>query len=202
MSEGYCLGDLTFAPFHLSGAGTNDRCQIKVWSGTLCINITRDKENKNAFYKTLNSSLRQILLDSVETILKASPETSRPVVISSYNRETRQWVTDWIMELYKDSKMVYHLKISNKDFKYDFLFKGPSGVSIGNDPLSDAQKSEISMKDFRNFLVHHVPVQLAMSNKKKDPTQFQNRGASRSMNGTQGGSMNSDSPVEITDNYF
>lgn len=200
MAENYGLGDLSFAGITINGAGTPDKLKLTVWNGSFGVSVVRDKEQKSAVWKTMNSGQRQILQDCIDHIIKAGPETSRPIVFSTYNRDTRKYDTDWVFELYKDSKMIYHIKINTRDCKFDFIIKGPSGVSFGNDPMSEAQKSEYGLKDILSWLRHTVPTQIILSNKRKDPSQFQ-RGGQRS-NGTASAPQNYETGSSIDNEYF
>lgn len=176
-NEPWGLSDLTYTPFVLLAPGTEFKLKFKIFNGSTYIEVVNDKTRESVLFKSLSAIYREILIDNFDIIMAAGPETRRPIVIGAWNKNERKFMTDYIIELYKDSKMIYHICVMIKGNKWDFTLNGPNGVSIGSEPLSAPDRSTYVMKALKRWFDLNAVVQSIISNKRRDPSTF--RGKSR-----------------------
>lgn len=180
-NDAWGLESLTYSPFVLLGAGTDYKLKFQVYGGSTYINVMKEKAKDSEIFKTMNAIVKEIVIDHIDKIETAGPETRYPIVIGRYDKNERKFVTDYIVELYKDSKLVYHICIIVKNGKYDFVLNGPNGISIGSEPLSEADRSMYCLRSLKTWLKYRSELQGTLSNKRRDPSTF--RGGSRSTSG-------------------
>lgn len=206
-NEAWGLSDLTYTPFVLMGQ--NDmKLTFKVSGGSTYLDVTKvGSRQQSDVFKSISAIHREIILDVITKMQEASPETRMPIVIAAWNKQDRKFATDYILEFVKDSKMVYHINVIVKGATYEFTLNGPSGISIGSEPLSEANRSMYTLRALKDWLKYKSVVQSVLSNKRRDPSTFRN--GSRSTNGPRidnerAGEMNS-APAPTDDNgsqYF
>lgn len=167
-TQAYGLGDLMYNGQKVRTTTGNESLNFKVWGGSLRVNITKEKEFKPLFERPLPANKITIIKHLIEKVKKASPGAKFPMVCSMYNRETKQWATDYVLTFLKDDKNVYHIEIQWKGNKFDCVLKGPGGVSFGSDPMSDADKSAIELETLLDWITYIAPVQCMLTNKKRE----------------------------------
>lgn len=169
-NKAYGLADLSFTPFKMKCANGVDEMSFRVWGGMLRVEVrnTKSQDFKPVFSKSINMQLLTMLCAQMNRIKSASPETNLPMVLQRYNPEQKHWDTDWVISFQKDNKMVYHIIIQTKGNKYDAVLKGPGGVAYGSEPISDGDKSQIALATLENYFKRDVPIQVAMTSKKRE----------------------------------
>lgn len=179
-NEIWGLSDLTYTPFVLMGQ--NDvKLSFKVFGGSTFVDVKKGNSNQSEVWKSISAIHREVILDVIDKIQDASPETRMPIVIAAWNKQDRKFATDYILEFVKDSKMVYHINVIVKGATFEFALNGPNGISIGSDPLSEAQRSMYTLRALKDWIKVRSVLQSVLSNKRRDPSTF--RGGSRSTNG-------------------
>jgi hypothetical protein len=167
-SQAYGLADLTYTGQKIRSTTGNENLNFRVWGGALRVGIVKDKEFKATFERSLAASKVTIIKHLIDKVKKASPGSKFPMVCSVYNRDTKQWATDYVLTFLKDDKNVYHIEIQWKGNKFDCVLKGPGGIAFGSDPMSDAEKSAIELETFLDWLNYVAPVQCILTNKKRE----------------------------------
>ena len=193
----YGLGDLRYADRKFKCATGTEELSFSVFGGSLRIGVNKTGEWKAFWSKTINPIRQRILWDHLNTLVTKSPGTKDPIIFSRWDDTQKKQVPEWSIELQKDEKLVYHIIVSWKGAKYDAPIRGAYGVAFGSDNISEADASFYGLDDFRNWLNNTVPLQMVLTNKRRDPNGGDgSNGGSRS-----GGSSNSGSAAS-GDDYF
>ena len=186
MANEYGLGDLTFKGQVIRTSTGTETFQMKVWGGSLRVGIVKEKEFKPMFERPLAPDKIVIIKHTIQKIMKASPNTKMPLVFSTYDREQKKPVIDFVLTFLKDDKNLYHIEMQWKGNKFDCLLKGPYGVSIGSEAMTDTEKSAIELETMYDWLNYIVPVQCVLTNRKREfdgstngATYAANKGASK-----------------------
>ena len=188
MANEYGLGDLTFKGQTIKTSTGTETFQMKVWGGSLRVGIVKEKEFKPIFERALSADKITVVKHTIQKIMKASPNTKMPLVFSSYDREQKKPVIDFVLTFLKDDKNLYHIEMQWKGNKFDCLLKGPYGVSCGSDPMSDVERSAVELETLYDWICAIVPVQCILTNRKREfdantngATYNVNRGPSKSV---------------------
>lgn len=201
--KSYCLGDLSIPAHKVRCANGVDEISFRVWGGMLRVDVRNTKSNdfKPVVSKSINTQVLTMILAQLNRLKSASPETNLPLVIQKFDRETKHWDTDWVFGLYKDNKMVYHIILQVKGSKYDGVLKGPSGIAMGSEAMSDADKSNVALSALEFYLKHEVPIQLTLTSRKREFTP--NNGGGNSNNYSGGQNNNAPAPAGTSgEDYF
>lgn len=189
----YGLNDLQMNGFTAKSAAGTENLNLRVWKGNLRVGIFKSKEFKSLFDRMLNDAKIAIIKRTLAQVIKAVPGSKFPIVFSAWDNETKKWNTDWVMSFVKDDKNVNHIEIQWKGNKCDFVLKGVSGVSMGSDPMTEAERSSVEMDVLENFLTHTINIQKVITNVKQTGN-WKNGGDRQSSGGTSAASsVNSDS---------
>ena len=167
-NNAYGLGDLTFKGQSIRTSTGTETFQMKVWGGMLRVNITKEKEFKPIFERPIAPDKVTIIKHTIQKIMKASPNTKMPLVFNTYDREAKKSVIDFVLTFLKDDKNLYHIEMQWKGNKFDCTLKGPFGVSIGSDPMSEADRSAIEIETMYDWICSVVPIQCVLTNKKRE----------------------------------
>ncbi len=187
MANEYGLGDLSFKGQTIRTSTGTETFQMKVWGGSLRVGIVKEKEFKPMFERSLAPDKITIIKHTIQKIMKASPNTKMPLVFSSYDREQKKPVIDFVLTFLKDDKNLYHIEMQWKGNKFDCLLKGPFGVACGSDPMSDVERSSIELETLYDWINSVVPIQCILTNRKREfdgsangSTYTANKGTSKS----------------------
>ena len=174
-AQQYGLGDLNFNGQKIKTVTGNENFQMKVWGGMVRVNITKEKEFKPVFERSLSPDKLTIVKRQIHQVMKASPGSKFPIVFSTWDREQKKSVIDYVLTFIKDDKNMYHIEMQWKGNKFDCLLKGPFGVSLsGNDGLSDAEKSSIELETMLDWMNTVAPIQCILTNRRREFDQSQN----------------------------
>lgn len=116
--------------------------------------------------------------DVLNKLLEAQPDTRIPVVQLLYNKESRTSETIASFVFFKDDRRCYGIEVSGKDLPtpVKFYFRCPSTFSTGSEPMSDEQKSQLGVREFKLVLTEQIPTALLLSRLNMEP--MMNRGGS------------------------
>ena len=168
MANEYGLGDLSFKGQTIRTSTGTENFKMTVWGGNLRVNITKEKEFKPIFERTISPDKITIIKHTIQKIMKASPNTKLPLVFSQYDREQKKPVIDFVLTFLKDDKNLYHIEMQWKGTKFDCLLKGPFGVACGSDPMTDVERSAIELETLYDWISYIVPVQCILTNRKRE----------------------------------
>ena len=116
--------------------------------------------NKPIFYRPLSSYKLEFLKRTIEKIISASPETQLPVKMSVRERPPQGERgakpverLDWVFTVEKDAKMCikFHITDVANNQTYNFLVRGSGLITVGTEPLSDADRSSAMIRDLLNW---------------------------------------------------
>lgn len=114
-----------------------------------------------------------IIKNEIAAIIKAPPESKRPIVFSKYVPEEKKYLTDFVITFVKDDSMIYHMDVNFKDGGVErserCTFMSPGGISIGSEPMSKNERSSASMESFYEWMEREAPVMFALSREKWTP---------------------------------
>ena len=196
-TQAYGLGDLMFNGQRIRTATGHETFQMKVWGGAVRVNITKEKEFKPLFERSLSPDKLTIIKRQIQSIMKASPGSKFPIVFSTWDREQKKPVIDFVLTFLKDDKNMYHIEMQWKGNKFDCLLKGPFGVSVGGpDGMSDAEKSSIELETMLDWITHVAPIQCLLTNRRREFDQSQNGSTYTANKGV------SKEPVSSDDEFF
>ena len=174
-TQQYGLGDLNFNGQKMKTVTGNESFHMKVWGGSVRVNITKEKEFKPLFERALTPDKLTIVKRQIHQVMKASPGSKFPIVFSTWDREQKKSVIDYVLTFVKDDKNMYHIEMQWKGNKFDTLLKGPFGVSLGgSDGMSDAEKSSIELETLLDWITTVAPVQCILTNRRREFDASQN----------------------------
>ena len=189
----YGLGDLRYADRKFKCATGTEEISFSVFGGTLRIGVNKTGEWKTFWSQPLNPIRQRILWDHINSLISKSPGTKDPIIFSRWDNEQKKQVPEWGIELQKDEKLVYHIIVNWKGNRYDAPIRGAYGVSFGSDNISEADASFYGIDDFRNWLNTTVPLQMVLTNKRKEQNgNGGSTGGTRNNGGSNGGAAASD----------
>lgn len=180
----YGLNDLSMHNVSLKSTTGTDRLVFRVWGGSLRLSVMKEKEFKPIFEKTIALNKIPIIQKMISQVAKASPDSKFPCVFSTWDPQLKKWSTESVISFVKDDKNVYHVEVQWKGNKFDFILKGPYGVSFGSDPMSDAERSALELETLDNYIKQIVPTQIVLTNKRRvNPASGNNSSSSNSGGG-------------------
>lgn len=172
--------------FQLSSKASKHSLKFEIWNGGLSLNVW-DQENTSrgpVFKKPMNSDTIQLLLTEVKAIIKDSPDTKKPIVISAYDRDEKKYKPNYLLTLIKNGEQMYQLQISHKgqdgEKSYLFDFVSVGGISRGSEQMGVGERSLLRLQSFITWLSITVPVAKVITKRKYT-------GGGKSGNSGQGG---------------
>lgn len=164
----YGLNDLVYTGQKIKTSSGSENFQMRVWGGSLRVNITKEKEFKPIFERAISADKCTILKHVIKQVQKASPGSKFPIVFNGWDKNEKKSIVDFVITFLKDEKNCYHIEMQWKGNKFDCLLKGPYGVSFGSDPMSDADKSAIELETMYDWLDNIAPLQCVLTNRKRE----------------------------------
>ena len=202
--------ELSFKPYKIKAVTGNATISFRVFQGSMRITLN-DDNNKMIFDKSVPDNKLTILKKAIIKAINMTPGQKSPIIFSMYNTETKKAEVEWVFAISKDEKQCYHISVEwSAGGKFDFLLKGPFGISVGSDPMSEADRSASELETLIEFLKNTLPIQQTVSNYKEYWTNkiAENRGGNRggyNKNNYSGGGAKAASSSETAstdDNYF
>lgn len=164
----YGLNDLQMQNFTVRSTTGTDRLQFRVWGGSLRVSVIKEKDFKAIYELTIGMSKIPIIRKLIAQVAKSSPDSKYPAVFSTYDRDTKKWNTECVLSFIKDDKNMYRIEIQWKGNKYEFILRGPSGISYGSDPMGEAERSAIELETLDMYIKDYVPAQTILTNKRRN----------------------------------
>jgi len=143
-----------FRPLSIQNRQSGETLSIKPFRGNIHITVFTKSGGKPPFSASMDDFTYNMFRKLIKKVRESAPDTKIPIKAERFDPNTKQFVLDWVITLQKDSKMCYHLILTNcrNNMSFDFLLKGKSGVSIGADPMSEAGKSGVQLDVVEQWL--------------------------------------------------
>ncbi len=184
-------------PLTIENRQAGESLSFRVFRGNIQISVFGKERGTPPFSAALNDTMYNMLKKLIKKVRESAPDTKVPMKREKFDPNTKQWALEWVIALQKDSKMCYHLVLTNckNNASFDFLLKGQGGISIGADPLSDAGKSGIQLDVVEQWLDRAYMI-APWFDEKFDPSKARggNGGGSSSGSGSAPASGNDDMP--------
>lgn len=187
----YGLADLRYADRRYRCATGTEEISFSVYAGALAVAVNKIGEWKSIWRQTLNPIRQRILSDHLAQLITKTPGFKDPIVFSRWDADQKKHIPEWSIELQKDDKQVYHIVISWKGNRHDAVIRGAYGVAFGADNIKDPDASYYGIEDLRTWLNLTVPIQMVLTNRKRDPNDLPANGQGRSSNGNGGSAKSS-----------
>lgn len=159
--------ELAFASYRVRSTTGDESLSLRMFQGTPRFSIN-DKSNKLLFDKPLTGDRWTILLRTLDKAKDiTTPNTELSLVFSRYNMDLKKVEHDWNFNITRNDKLVYEITISWENSRLTFPLRGLMNITIGSEPMNDADRSAMAL----GTLLHHahklIPVQMVMSNSKE-----------------------------------
>ena len=158
---------LAIASFRVRSTTGDENLNLRVFQGTPRFSIN-DKANKLLFDRPLTGdrwTMVKKLLDKARAC--TTPDTTFNLVFSKYNPDDKKVEHDWNFCIVRNDKLVYEITISWENFRLTFPLRGLMNISVGSEPMSDADRSVMALETMINHAKELIPVQMVMSNSKE-----------------------------------
>lgn len=129
-----------------------------LYNGNHVIQIrnTKDKSPRPMFSRTIKDRYLPFYYQVIDRIMKSSPETKISIKDSDLDASVKPPVNKLMMVVTfeKDGRGVYKIHVSDvlTNQTHSFVLKGTGLISVGNDPMSDAEKSAAELVYLREWL--------------------------------------------------
>lgn len=159
-------------PLSIDNRQSGESLSFRVFRGNVQLSVFGKERGTPPFSASLNDTMYNMLRKLIKKIKDSAPDTKIPMKKEKFDPNTKQWTLEWVIALQKDSKMCYHIVLTNckNNASFDFLLKGVGGISIGAEPLSDAGKSGIQLDVVEQWLERSYML-AAWSDEKFDPSK-------------------------------
>ena len=169
MAEGPTYKEL--APPSLILYGVNkEKVTFSVFNGAMWLNVFVQGNRKPTFSTRLEPTMLAYFKSELKKLLVAPPGTSVPLMHSDWIEDTKKYVMTYGIVLAKDDKQVCSIEVKSKDADpTKMLLKTPTKINVGNDPMSDAEKSNMKVRMVLEWFEHDAMVGRVMFKKKWVP---------------------------------
>lgn len=162
-------------------AGTSDAVNFSTWNGSLKLGIYDTKQRGKAKQSVnISTPLRLLLIKTLTALRSAPAETKKPFVCTKWDEVQRKHVPHFTLNLIKDPSMCYHIELLVGGSSFKALMRGPSNISVGSEPMTDAVKSSIALEELIEYLEKIVPIETTVYREKFNPNK---QGGMRSQGG-------------------
>jgi len=180
--------ELTFAPYRVKASSGDVALSIRVFQGTPRFSVIDNATNKLVFDRPLTGDKWTIVVRTISKAVNLTPGTKTDLIFSTYNMTTKKVEHDWNFSLMKDERQGYAIAIAWAGSRHVFPLRGINNVSVGSDPMTDADRSALALETLINFVKSIMPFQMVMSNNKEYWQNMRNnRTMSNSGDGNRGG---------------
>jgi hypothetical protein len=106
----------------------------------------KGRKGAPSFRKTFTGEIYGFIVDKINEVKASNGPIEKPIVVTTFNKDKKP-VTDFIMVIRKNAEGIY--SISLKDANTDVTLTMLIGdlVRIGNERLTDKERSEYAMQD-------------------------------------------------------
>ena len=182
--------ELTFSPYKVKASSGDIALSIRVFQGTPRFSIHDNTTNKLVFDRPLTGDKWTIVTRTISKATNLTPGTKTDLIFSTYNPTTKKVEHDWNFSLMKDERQGYAIAIAWAGSRHVFPLRGINNVSVGSDPMTEADRSALALETLINFVRSTVPFQMVMSNGKE---YWQNMRKSGAMSNNGGGNRGGNS---------
>lgn len=178
--------------YSLRAADGDESISIGAFRGKASLVVFRKGDRRPAVNIPLDRNSCYMLLMTLDQIKKAEPGTRLSFESSAFNRDTKKYEPNATIVIFKDDRRMYGMELSGVGVTPPIkcLFKSPMSLSMGSDPMTDADRSAIGIGVFRTFLERELPL-VALFSRFNNPKQNFG-GGNRSGGGNSGGSRGGD----------
>lgn len=194
MAETSCLETLSHERYTLPGVNTKDKCDFNVWNGSIRLRISPPPGAGKMVDKSLNATTVQVIVDTLKRLEAAAPDTKESITVQPYNPNLppgQKAPPELIIILEKDANMVYTMSVQIQDEKGQaqgkFMFRCPTGVTVGATPMTERDRSAYGIKLFFSWLVR-ANIQMVLSTRKAPKGGYGGGGGGYGNRGGGGGS--------------
>lgn len=192
--------DIYIREFKLENRQSGETVSFKPYGGNIGVTVFGKERGQMPFKANLSNYTLKMLEKMIEAVRKGSPGHKVVLKKERWNPETKQASIDWMITLSKDDKMVYHLILTNVadgGRQFDFVFRGQFGISIGSDPMSDADKSSVHLDELEDW-IQTAKIAKVFTDEKFDPNNRQggNRGGNNNYQNHGNGGSGYSRPAE------
>ena len=131
--------------------------EFGMWNGKVSISAYESGNFRNKkFNKNLSDTELKLFEKLMNKVMAGSPETKGSVLLLKYDRDSKQYKTEGVVSLEKDSKQVYKLSVTDttKQQTCTFALKASSTVSMGDQPLSESNLSALKMETLKDWIIN------------------------------------------------
>lgn len=140
--------------------GQNDRqsgrtLAFGLWNGRISVQVYETQNMKNKLFRRNLQEDEIVLVEKlIAQIVSGSPEQKKSIQFMEYDKNSKQFKLNCVLEMGKDSKQVYHITISDvtKQQTYTFTLKARATMQLGSEPMSEGNLSAIKVETLKNWL--------------------------------------------------
>lgn len=128
-----------------------------LWNGGISVQVYDSQNMKNKMFRKSLSDEEIIMVQKlIAKIVSGAPETKASIQFTKYDPQSKQFKLDSIFEFGKDSKQVYHITVSDvtKQQTFTFQLKARATMTMGNEPLNDANLSAVKVEALKNWITN------------------------------------------------
>ena len=172
-------------PLPLTMYGANkEQIVFSCFYGGLQMSVFMPNVSKPKSYK-ISPDLLTALKDELALIMKSQAGTKRYLSQSKYDVDQKKYLPSFALIFQKDDQQVYSMEIRSPDTDPVITtFRASGGISIGSDPMSDAEKSSNKIKTIYEWFDKYVPI-LRILTKKKFTGSYNNSPSKPATNNSQ-----------------
>ena len=150
MLEGVKLND-----WKQSDRQSNRTLAFNLYNGRICIQAFDTQNMKNKlFRKTLTDEELEMIEKMITKVINGSPETKCSVQFQTYDKASKQFRIESVFAFEKDSRQLYKISVTDctKQQTYTFTLKARATMTMGNEPLNDANLSSIKVETLKAWI--------------------------------------------------
>lgn len=131
--------------------------EFGIWNSKVSIQAYESGNFRNKkFSRNLNDCELKLVEKVIAKVMTGSPETKCSCQFQKYDRDSKQYRTEAVISLEKDSKQVYKISLTDvtKQSTVTFVVKAPATMTMGTDNLSDANLSALKMETLKDWIIN------------------------------------------------
>lgn len=136
---------------------TNKVLAFSLWNGNISVQVYDAQNMKNkSFRKNLTDENVVVIEKLFNKVVAASPETKSSIQFTKYDPQSKQFKIDAVFTFEKDSKQCYRITVTdaNTQSSNSFVLRASATMTMGSDPLSDANLSAIKLDTLKDWITN------------------------------------------------
>ena len=132
-----------------------------LWNGKISIQVYNNQDMKNKLFRRNFDECEILLIEKlINKIMAGSPESKQSIQFQKYDFQSKQFKMEAVFEFGKDSKQVYHLTVTDcaKQQSFTFVIKARATMTMGSEPLNDANLSALKVEALKDCEVIFLPI--------------------------------------------